>query len=85
MKDHFTSIELGWSNIGSSGKLVPRFLLVADGYGLRDMVMMSFLSDCQKAFVISTGLRNGGPPGPERMRGEQGGGRLARQAGITHP
>ena len=57
------------------------FLLVADGYYLGNMVMMSFLSDCREAFVISMGLRNGGPPGPEQMRGEQGGGRRARQGG----
>jgi hypothetical protein len=40
--------------------------------------MKSFLSDCREAYSHFMELPNGGPPGPERMRGEQGGGRLAR-------
>jgi hypothetical protein len=35
------------------------------------MATTSFRSDWREAFVISVELRNGGPPGPERSRGEQ--------------
>ena len=42
------------------------------------MVMRSFLSDCQEAFVISNGLGMGDPLAPIGTIGEQGGGRLAR-------
>jgi hypothetical protein len=40
--------------------------------------MTSFLSDWWEAFIISRCYEMGGPPGPERSRGEQGGGRLVR-------
>jgi len=38
--------------------------------------MVSFLSDCREAFVISYSYGMGDPQAPIRRIGEQGGGRL---------
>ncbi len=39
------------------------------------MVVMSFLSDCREAFVVSGGYGMGDPLAPSKVEGNVGGGR----------